>query len=218
MKNFAKQLKLAAVLLIAVLMVVGMTFAVSAETADESDAIDLSGITWVLKGTQKAPNRLVYNGREYTVEPINLPEGVTLVEGSEKNCSATNAGDYTATAKVQYTVDGVEKTETIAYTWTIARASYSIRGVKFNDGTLVYNGQPQMLEITGKLPEGVSVSYSLEKPATEAVNVGEYTAIAIVNHGFNLYIVLGVVLKVVLCYIKLDIDLAGINVGATVTI
>ena len=178
MKNFAKQFKLIAVLLIAVVMVIGMTFAVSAEKADDGNAVDLSGITWVLKGTQRVPNRLVYTGKEYTVEPINLPEGVTLVEGSEKNCSATDAGDYNATVSVKYTVDGVEKTEKLVYKWSIAKATYNVRGVKFKDGTLVYNGEPQMLAITGNLPEGVTVSYSAENYPEGAINAGVYTVTA----------------------------------------
>ena len=83
MKNFAKQLKLATVLLIAILMVVGMMFAVSAEKADESDAIDLSGITWVLKGTNKAPNRLLYTGKGYVVEPGDVVNALLKSNGVE---------------------------------------------------------------------------------------------------------------------------------------
>ena len=178
MKNFAKQLKLVAVLLIAIVMVIGMTFAVSAEQADVGD-YDFSDVTWVIKGTSILPNRLIYTGREYTVEPINLPDGVTIDKISGN--VATNAGSYNASATVKYTVDGKEKTEILKYTWSIAKATHNIRGVKFNDATVVYNGQPQMLEISGNLPEGVTVSYTLEKPATEAVNVGVYTVIANFN-------------------------------------
>ena len=80
MKNFAKQLKLAAVLLIIILMVIGMTFAVSAEESDVSD-YDFSDVTWVIKGTSKLPNRLIYTGRAVAYYVIG---NITCGEYSER--------------------------------------------------------------------------------------------------------------------------------------
>ena len=176
MKNFAKQLKLIAVVLLAVVMMVGMAFAVSAEETDAGNAVDLSGVTWVLEGTTTAPEGLVYSGEAYTVVPTNLPDGVTLVRTTSN--TGTNAGNYTANATVKYTVDGKDKTETIKYSWSIAKTTYDMSGVAFVDGSLVYNGQAQTLEVSGTLPKGVKVTYTADTDTKEAVNAGVYTITA----------------------------------------
>ena len=173
MKNIAKQLKLVAVFLLAIVMVVGMSFAVSAEeTGTETPAVDLSGVTWVLEGTETAPEGLVYTGDKYTIVPANLPEGVSVDKKSGN--TATNAGEYTAKATLSYTVDGKKQTKEIEYKWAVAKAVYDMSGVSLEDATLVYNGTAQNLKITGELPSGVKVSCG--SGYTEA---GTYTVTAV---------------------------------------
>ena len=75
----------------------------------------------------------------------------------------TQAGDaYTARATVKTGfawADGTtEKTKTFG--WEITKAVYDMNGVAFADKTVTYNGKPWSLEIAGKLPTGVSVSYT----------------------------------------------------------
>ena len=75
----------------------------------------------------------------------------------------TQAGDaYTARATVKTGfawADGTtEKTKT--FVWEITKAVYDMNGVAFADKTVTYNGKPWSLEIAGKLPTGVSVSYT----------------------------------------------------------
>ena len=172
MKKIAKQLKLVAVFLLAVALAVGMAFAVSAEETDAGDsALDLSGVSWVVKGTETSAEGLVYSGEKYTVEPINLPEGVTVTKITGN--TATNAGNYTAKATLSYTVEGEQKTSTLSYPWSVAKAVYDMSGVSLNDAALTYNGAEQTLAVTGELPEGVRVSYG-----TGYVNVGTYTVTA----------------------------------------
>ena len=158
MKRFAKQLRLVAVLLLAVVMAVGMAFAVSAEETDAGDsALDLSGVKWVIKGTETSAEGLVYNGEKVTIEPINLPDSVTDTKLSGN--AATNAGNYTAKATLTYKVGDESKTATLSYSWSIAKAVYDMSGVSLSDASVVYNGTAQTLAVTGALPEGVRVSY-----------------------------------------------------------
>lgn len=75
----------------------------------------------------------------------------------------TKVGDaYTARATVKTGfawADGTtEKTKT--FVWKITKAVYDMSGVAFADKTVTYNGKPWSLEIAGKLPTGVSVSYT----------------------------------------------------------
>ena len=158
MKNFAKQLRLVAVLLLAVVMAVGMGFAVSAEGTDAGDsALDLSGVKWVIDGTETSAEGLVYSGEKVTIVPVNLPDSVTGTKLSGN--VATNAGNYTAKATLTYKVGDESKTATLSYSWSIAKADYDMSGVSLSDATVTYNGTAQNLAVTGELPKGVKVSY-----------------------------------------------------------
>ena len=160
MKQYAKQLRLAAIVLLAVLMMVGMAFVTFAEetNADENAAIDLSGVTWVLEGTETAPDGLVYTGEKYTVVPTNLPEGVKITKKSGN--TAANAGNYTAKITLSYTdANGKAASTVIEREWSVAKAVYDMSGISFTDGTLTYNGEAQNLAVTGELPQGLKVSY-----------------------------------------------------------
>ena len=74
MKKIAYQLRLVAVVLRAVVMMVGMAFVSSAEETGgaTSSAPDLSTITWVVEGTENAPEGLVYTGEKYTCDPSDM--------------------------------------------------------------------------------------------------------------------------------------------------
>src|SRR5690606_27808101 len=45
-------------------------------------------------------------------------------------------------------------------TFTITPAAYE--GVEFNNGSFVYDGAEHVLELTGELPEGATVSYEID--------------------------------------------------------
>ena len=173
MKKIAKQLKLLAIVTLALVMMVGMAFVTFAEeTNADASKPDLSGITWVLEGTDTPAENLVYNGSAYTVTPTNLPEGVTLTKITKN--SNTNAGSYTAAATFSY-VDASGKNATVTenFSWSIAKAVYDMSAVSFNSGNLVYNGAEQCLQIEGELPAGVKVNYT-----TGCINAGTYTVTA----------------------------------------
>ena len=73
---------------------------------------------------------------------------------------ATDAGDYHCYA---VPCDGCcwpdGTTDPIEVTWTIAKATYDMSGVSFEDETILYDGALHSLEVQGELPEGVTVSY-----------------------------------------------------------
>lgn len=82
----------------------------------------------------------------------------------ENTTGPKNAGEYSVKVKydLSYTdltgqtiTDSVEK----VITFTIKKYKYELNNISFNDVTKVYNGQKQSIEISGTLPDGVTVSY-----------------------------------------------------------
>ncbi|MDE5618142.1 MAG: hypothetical protein K2I79_01485, partial [Clostridia bacterium] len=72
--------------------------------------------------------------------------------------SMDSIGDKTIT--VTYT-DPENSTikHTATFTVNVGKGDYDMSNVKFEDKTVTYNGQEHSIEISGDLPEGVSVSY-----------------------------------------------------------
>ena len=110
-----------------------------------------------------------YDGREKSIEVKGVPDGAT-VRYNVSN-SYTNAGVYPIEATISK--EGY-KTLVLTATLTINKATYDMSGVKFVDKTVVYNGETQRIEISGSLPQGVTVSYD----NNENINVGTYEVVA----------------------------------------
>lgn len=151
-----------------------------------------------------------------TYEPVPGGETLTTViadivtnfvyDGTAKACRTsdhgyalacavqTGAGTYTATAtpKAGFAwADGTTTARTIS--WTIAKAVYDMSGVSFESQTFIYDGQPKSLAITGTLPKGVTVSYTItdeagdSQPGNEKTEVGRYTVTATFTGDANNY-------------------------------
>lgn len=98
-----------------------------------------------------------------------LPEGVSV---TYDNNIAMDAGTYIATA----TLTGANyNTKTLTATLTIDPAQ--ITGITFVGATYEYDGGTKRIEITGTLPEGVTVSYT----GNEGCAVGNYPASAVIS-------------------------------------
>ena len=110
-----------------------------------------------------------YDGREKSIEVNGVPNGAT-VKYNVSN-SYTNAGVYPIEATISK--EGY-KTLVLTATLTINKATYDMSGVEFEDKTVVYNGEVQRIEISGSLPQGVTVSYD----NNENINVGTYEVVA----------------------------------------
>ena len=92
-----------------------------------------------------------------------LPAGVVVKYTWKKSSGETGSGNsfkdvgtYHVTATI---AGGYYATTTATATLTIVRPSLS--GITFTDKTFVYDGTQKKIEITGKLMEGASVSYSI---------------------------------------------------------
>ncbi len=121
--------------------------------------IDLSKYEWKQDGD-------VYDGAEKSIylyhkeDGTKLTFGVEYVVNSEYTNVATNAGVYIATIQIDednfILVGGISERE-----WEIKKAVYDMSGVRFDDKTVKYDGQPHSIMIDeSKLPVGVDVEYS----------------------------------------------------------
>lgn len=114
----------------------------------------------------------VYNGQYVTAEVFkNYPEGteVYYLNGN----SFRDAGTYSVTAIVSrrnYV------TQELTANVTIEKAEYDMSGVTFKDCVFDYDGKTHTAEISGKLPDGVSVVYPDNN--NKKVNAGSYTVTA----------------------------------------
>ena len=117
-----------------------------------------------------------YNGQEHTVElegDIPPNANVTYIGGN----SFVNAGNYDVTAVV--TCNGYV-TKKISTTVTVERLKYDMSNVKFESKEIVYDGRSHSIQISGKLPEGVSApTYTINGSKNSgAVDVDEYIVTA----------------------------------------
>lgn len=118
-------------------------------------------------------NVFTYNGEAHTVEvdgeiPANAV--VTYLGGN----SFVNAGTYDVTAVVS--CEGYV-TQRLSTTVKIEKAKYDMSGVKFEGKEVGFDGASHSVEISGKLPDGVSSpTYTINgKAGSSATDAGEYT-------------------------------------------
>ena len=119
-------------------------------------------------GVPSAVAGLVYDGTAKTgvVEGV----GYTLAENV-----ATAAGDYVATATLDAGyVWSDNTTGPKEISWSIARATYDMGDVLFEDGTFEFDGTNLYLAVEGDIPDGVDVYYLYNGKS----GVGSYTVIA----------------------------------------
>ena len=100
-------------------------------------------------------------------------------DGTVRRGLPSAAGTYTVTAVFGVYIDGVNKIcypqGTAAFTVGIARATYDMSGVSFDDATYTYDGTEKTLVVSGELPEGVTVTYS----ANTLTDAGEIEVTAV---------------------------------------
>ena len=111
---------------------------------------------------------LVYTGATLTgVETSNLY--------NVENGSFINVGTYIAEVELKDTTN-YEWAEEFdgKVAWTITKATYDMSGIKFENVTVTYDGSEHVIEITGTLPEGVTVAYTNNK----GTKAGTYNATA----------------------------------------
>lgn len=121
---------------------------------------DLSGAVWQGGGE-------TYDGAEKNVKLVGLPLGITVI--GYVNGSATEAGQYTATAALSYDTANYNAPTVADFTWRILPAEYSTDGYAFFDTTAVYDGEAHYPIFEGKMPigiDGIALEYSFSSFAT----------------------------------------------------
>ncbi len=110
----------------------------------------------------------VYDGTaHYATVSGELPSNLSIKYfGNGK----TDAGEYEVTARISGLRDTENYISSFKATLKIEKAVYDMSGVSFFDSAEIYDGNEHALEISGLLPDGVSVSY--EGGGTE---IGRYT-------------------------------------------
>ena len=136
------------------------------DTKEPLKDYDMSGITFEDK-------TVTYDGNEHELNISGtLPEGVTVTYENNEN---VNAGTYEVTAILK---GNGYNTLTLKATLTINKASYDMSGITFEDKTVAYDGNEHELNISGTLPEGVTVGYTNNK----LTEVGSINVIAVFSH------------------------------------
>ena len=102
--------------------------------------------------------------------------GVTRAEGEDVGTYTIMQGDLSADDNYEITFE--------AGTLTITPADYE--GIELNDLTVVYDGSEHVLELTGELHEGATVSYDINgKAGNGATDAGIYEITALMHGGTN---------------------------------
>ena len=100
----------------------------------------------------------------------------TVVEGDDlgivlTKAEGTTVGEYAVTGTASNTNYNVTF---VNGTYTIEKTNYDMSKVTFEDKEETYDGTQKYIQITGDLPEGVSVTYE----GNSGINAGEYNAVA----------------------------------------
>lgn len=99
----------------------------------------------------------VYDGNEHRLEVTGeLPKGVTV---SYVNNGLTDVGSVEVIAIFKGDTHNYEPIKELSATLTVVKGEYDMSDIKFEDKTVTYDGTLHSLEITGTLPEGVTVTY-----------------------------------------------------------
>lgn len=155
---------------------------------DELEQPDMSQVGWVYKqdGTAKTPmangTKLKANGKAYTVELTELPEGVTVTYSGK--CSATDAGKYTAIAVFSVDETEYKKPDNMTLNWeiegnagggildpepptvtipsvghteTVNNQKYKVTSASATGGTVEYTGPVNKNVTTVSIPNSITI-------------------------------------------------------------
>lgn len=129
--------------------------------------------TYDMSGVSFADKTVPYDGNKHTLAiEGTLPAGVTV--SYYHNDGYSEIGSYLVTALFHSEDKTYDVIPSMTARLTVAKASYDVTGVTFDNGSFVYDGQAKSLAVSGKLPAGVTVSYENNRP----INAGNYTVTA----------------------------------------
>ena len=144
--------------------------------------IDFSYVGWSYDDSDP----FTYDGKEKTIELINIPDNV---EVTYENNKATKAGTYNATAIIEYDENNYNKTNdehlVLTKQWSINKAQIDMWSVKWDYSATqpyTYDGNEREVKLIN-LPEGISVNYE----NNAKTNAGTYNATATLIYDTNNY-------------------------------
>ncbi len=134
-------------------------------------------------GASFAGDSATYDGSNHTIAitGINLDSyDVEYTCNDQEFTGAVNAGTYNVTAKIK--TKGTETVvETLSASLVIEKAN--VENVTFENATATYDGTNKAIEITGTLPEGMTVTYLVnEAEVTQLTEAGTYEVVASFNY------------------------------------
>lgn len=104
----------------------------------------------------------------------DIPAGTTISYVPSNTFSAVGIYNITAVLTNQNFA-----TTSLTATLTIEKAQYDMSNVEFNSKTFDYDGMTKSITISGELPDGVDVSYSINgRKGNSVTNAGVYEVIA----------------------------------------
>ncbi len=119
----------------------------------------LGGVYW-------SQSEFVYDGGEKSVYVMGLPEGVSVVAYSDSR--AENAGTYRAKVSLSYDTINYNPPEIPEFVWCIKKGSYDLSNFKFQDSTVIFDGNTHYPEYKGSVPvgyDGSSPTFTFDKGA-----------------------------------------------------
>ena len=131
----------------------------------------ISKSTYDMSGVHFDGSTITYDGEEHSITITgDLPDGVSVAYTGE---AGITVGTYTFTASFTGDSENYELIADMNASLEITKATYDMSGVHFDDSPITYDGNEHSIEITGTLPNGVTVSYD-----GAGTNVDEYTITA----------------------------------------
>ncbi len=144
--------------------------------------ITIAKATYDMSDIMFADGNFTYDREAHSIAISGtLPGGVSV---SYDVGYKVNAGEYTVTATFTGDSANYNAIPNMTAKLTIAKATYDMSGIKFEDGSFTYDGQAHSLVISGTLPTGVSVTYA----GNDKTNAGEYTVTATFVGDYDNYI------------------------------
>ena len=151
---------------------------VSSTTSSEETSIPNSSIEQNLPeitGVTLSDKEVTYDGQSHSLEVSGNTDGVTVTyEGNGK----TDAGTYDVLATLKK--DGFKDTQLLA---KLIIKKKEMSGITFSDATFEYDTFPHTIQVTGNVPNGAEIKYTLNGAEfTEQTEVGVYTVNVLITH------------------------------------
>ncbi len=112
----------------------------------------------------------IYDSGEKSVSLLGLPSGVSVVGYTD--ATATESGEYLATASLVWDSANYNPPPTFSTTWNIYPAVYDMSGVEFLSGSFTFDGNIHYPTVVGSMPEGLdgsSPTYSFSRGVTHVL-------------------------------------------------